>query len=238
MLRKKNATLLRLHLRNSDGVAACLTLFPISIVRANAAQGNAAQWRHTERNARVPRQDGSGSDLGKSMNGSGSSGSETVQSYLIRNSLRQFPTAGRNAFLQEFAHRGSESRLGDAYRTWLQRNNWFSDSVLWESGANNIPVAGASRSEERANTRIPQSPTQFSFAGEGVFAMKYRKLEYRALIVSEVAAWHDAVWRQNEHGQSRSRDTTRMVKAALDRGIKFIDTADCVQPRQERDPGG
>ena len=50
-------------------VAACLTLFPISIVRANAAQGSAATTAtYRTKCALCHGQDGSGSDLGKSMN--------------------------------------------------------------------------------------------------------------------------------------------------------------------------
>ena len=50
-------------------VAACLTLFPISIVRANAAQGSAATMAtYRTKCALCHGQDGSGSDLGKSMN--------------------------------------------------------------------------------------------------------------------------------------------------------------------------
>ena len=50
-------------------VAASLTLFPISIVRANAAQGSAATTAtFRTKCALCHGQDGSGSDVGKSMN--------------------------------------------------------------------------------------------------------------------------------------------------------------------------
>ena len=50
-------------------VAASLMLFPISIVRANAAQGSAATMAtYRTKCALCHGQDGSGTDLGKSMN--------------------------------------------------------------------------------------------------------------------------------------------------------------------------
>jgi len=52
-----------------DGGCRQLTLFPISIVRANAAQGSAATMAtYRTKCALCHGQDGSGSDLGKSMN--------------------------------------------------------------------------------------------------------------------------------------------------------------------------
>jgi len=46
------------------------------------------------------------------------------------NSLRPFPTARADAFLQEFAHRRIQIHALVSYSQLVQRNNWFSDSVL------------------------------------------------------------------------------------------------------------
>jgi aryl-alcohol dehydrogenase-like predicted oxidoreductase len=56
--------------------------------------------------------------------------------------------------------------------------------------------------------------------------MKYRKLGNTGLIVSEVALGTMQFGRRMYMGNLGQEDTTRMVKAALDRGINFIDTAD------------
>ena len=56
--------------------------------------------------------------------------------------------------------------------------------------------------------------------------MKYRKLGNTGLIVSEVALGTMQFGGKMNMGNLGQQDTTRMVKAALDRGINFIDTAD------------
>jgi aryl-alcohol dehydrogenase-like predicted oxidoreductase len=56
--------------------------------------------------------------------------------------------------------------------------------------------------------------------------MKYRKLGNTGLIVSEVALGTMQFGGKMNMGNLGQEDTTRMVKAALDRGINFIDTAD------------
>src|SRR5271169_4894744 len=68
--------------------------------------------------------------------------------------------------------------------------------------------------------------SQFSFAAEGVWEMKYRKLGNTGLIVSEVALGTMQFGGRMNMGNLGQEDTTRMVKLALDRGINFIDTAD------------
>src|ERR1700731_2244011 len=70
------------------------------------------------------------------------------------------------------------------------------------------------------------SLSQFSFAAEGVWEMKYRKLGNTGLIVSEVALGTMQFGGKMNMGNLGQEDTTRMVKLALDRGINFIDTAD------------
>jgi aryl-alcohol dehydrogenase-like predicted oxidoreductase len=67
---------------------------------------------------------------------------------------------------------------------------------------------------------------QFSFAAEGVWEMKHRKLGNTGLIVSEVALGTMQFGGKMNMGNLGQEDTTRMVKFALDRGINFIDTAD------------
>jgi aryl-alcohol dehydrogenase-like predicted oxidoreductase len=56
--------------------------------------------------------------------------------------------------------------------------------------------------------------------------MKYRKLGNTGLIVSELALGTMQFGGRMNMGNLGQEDTTRMVKAALDRGINFIDTAD------------
>jgi aryl-alcohol dehydrogenase-like predicted oxidoreductase len=56
--------------------------------------------------------------------------------------------------------------------------------------------------------------------------MKYRKLGHTGLIVSEVALGSMQFGGKMNMGNLGQEDTTRMVKAALDNGINFIDTAD------------
>jgi aryl-alcohol dehydrogenase-like predicted oxidoreductase len=56
--------------------------------------------------------------------------------------------------------------------------------------------------------------------------MKYRKLGHTGLIVSEVALGSMQFGGKMNMGNLGQADTTRMVKAALDNGINFIDTAD------------
>jgi aryl-alcohol dehydrogenase-like predicted oxidoreductase len=56
--------------------------------------------------------------------------------------------------------------------------------------------------------------------------MKYRKLGNTGLIVSEVALGTMQFGGRMNMGNLSQEDTTRMVKAALRRGINFIDTAD------------
>jgi aryl-alcohol dehydrogenase-like predicted oxidoreductase len=56
--------------------------------------------------------------------------------------------------------------------------------------------------------------------------MKYRKLGNTGLIVSEVALGTMQFGGRMNMGNLGQEDTTRMVRAALDRGINFIDTAD------------
>src|SRR5271169_688450 len=68
--------------------------------------------------------------------------------------------------------------------------------------------------------------SQFLFAAEGVWPMKYRKLGNTGLIVSEVALGTMQFGGRMNMGNLGQEDTTRMVKFALDRGINFIDTAD------------
>src|ERR1700704_5926700 len=82
----------------------------------------------------------------------------------------------------------------------------------------------STRSEGKGSNS--QSLTQFSFVGKGVSAMKYRKLGNTGLIVSEVALGTMQFGGRMNMGNLGQEDTTRMVKAALDRGINFIDTAD------------
>jgi aryl-alcohol dehydrogenase-like predicted oxidoreductase len=67
---------------------------------------------------------------------------------------------------------------------------------------------------------------QFSFAAQGVWEMKHRKLGNTGLIVSEVALGTMQFGGKMNMGNLGQEDTTRMVKFALDRGINFIDTAD------------
>src|SRR5438309_1245374 len=66
----------------------------------------------------------------------------------------------------------------------------------------------------------------WSFAAEGVWKMRYRKLGNTGLIVSEVALGTMQFGGRMNMGNLGQADTTRMVKLALDRGINFIDTAD------------
>src|SRR5271168_772049 len=68
--------------------------------------------------------------------------------------------------------------------------------------------------------------SQFLFAAEGVWPMKYRKLGNTGLIVSEVALGTMQFGGKMNMGNLGQEDTTRMVKLALERGINFIDTAD------------
>src|ERR1700731_2994744 len=70
------------------------------------------------------------------------------------------------------------------------------------------------------------SLSQFSFAAEGVWEMKYRKLGNTGLIVSEVALGTMQFGGKMNMGNLGKEDTTRMVKLALERGINFIDAAD------------
>src|ERR1700691_2771136 len=70
------------------------------------------------------------------------------------------------------------------------------------------------------------SLSQFSFAAEGVWEMRYRKLGNTGLIVSSVALGTMQFGGKMNMGNLGQEDTTRMVKLALDRGINFIDTAD------------
>jgi aryl-alcohol dehydrogenase-like predicted oxidoreductase len=56
--------------------------------------------------------------------------------------------------------------------------------------------------------------------------MKYRKLGNTGLIVSELALGTMQFGGKMNMGNLGEEDTTRMVKLALDRGIKFVDTAD------------
>jgi aryl-alcohol dehydrogenase-like predicted oxidoreductase len=56
--------------------------------------------------------------------------------------------------------------------------------------------------------------------------MKYRKLGNTGLIVSELALGTMQFGGRMNMGNLGQEETTRMVKAALDRGINFIDTAD------------
>src|SRR6202166_2680317 len=70
------------------------------------------------------------------------------------------------------------------------------------------------------------SLSQFSFSGEGVREMRYRKLGNTGLIVSSVALGTMQFGGKMNMGNLDQEDTTRMVKLALDRGINFIDTAD------------
>src|SRR3984893_18577621 len=74
--------------------------------------------------------------------------------------------------------------------------------------------------------QIRDSLSQFSFAAEGVWEMKYRKLGNTGLIVSEVALGTMQFGGKMNMGNLGQEDTTRMVKLALDKGINFIDTAD------------
>src|SRR6195256_5991868 len=82
----------------------------------------------------------------------------------------------------------------------------------------------STRSEGKGSNS--QSLTQFSFVGKGVSAMKYRQLGNTGLIVREVALGTMQFGGRMNMGNLGQEDTTRMVKAALDRGINFIDTAD------------
>src|SRR5271168_2490681 len=68
--------------------------------------------------------------------------------------------------------------------------------------------------------------SQFLFAAEGVWPMKYRKLGNTGLIVSEVALGTMQFGGKMNMGNLGQEDTTRMMKVALDWGINFIDTAD------------
>src|SRR6202047_3383488 len=70
------------------------------------------------------------------------------------------------------------------------------------------------------------SLSQFSFAAEGVWEMRYRKLGNTGLIVSSVALGTMQFGGKMNMGNLGQEDTNRMVKAALDNGINFIDTAD------------
>src|ERR1700723_2843672 len=70
------------------------------------------------------------------------------------------------------------------------------------------------------------SLSQFSFAAEGVWEMRYRKLGNTGLIVSSVALGTMQFGGKMNMGNLGQEDTTRMVKLALDKGINFIDTAD------------
>src|ERR1700690_1898991 len=72
----------------------------------------------------------------------------------------------------------------------------------------------------------PALKSQFSFASEGVWAMKYRKLGNTGLLVSEVGLGTMQFGGKMNMGNLGQGDTTQMVKFALDRGINFIDTAD------------
>src|SRR5271155_5060023 len=74
--------------------------------------------------------------------------------------------------------------------------------------------------------RILALESQFLFAAEGVWPMKYRKLGNTGLIVSEVALGTMQFGGKTNMGNLGQEDTTRMVKFALDKGINFIDTAD------------
>jgi aryl-alcohol dehydrogenase-like predicted oxidoreductase len=56
--------------------------------------------------------------------------------------------------------------------------------------------------------------------------MRYRKLGNTGLIVSELALGTMQFGGRMNMGNLGQEDTTRMVKAALDRGINFVDTAD------------
>jgi aryl-alcohol dehydrogenase-like predicted oxidoreductase len=56
--------------------------------------------------------------------------------------------------------------------------------------------------------------------------MKYRRLGNTGLIVSEVALGTMQFGSKMNMGNLGQADTTKLVKAALDRGINFIDTAD------------
>src|SRR3989442_4287663 len=56
--------------------------------------------------------------------------------------------------------------------------------------------------------------------------MRHRRLGHTGLIVSEVALGTMKFGGRMNMGNLGQEDTTRMVKAALDRGINFIDTAD------------
>jgi aryl-alcohol dehydrogenase-like predicted oxidoreductase len=56
--------------------------------------------------------------------------------------------------------------------------------------------------------------------------MKHRKLGHTGLIVSEVALGSMQFGGKMNMGNLGQEDTSRMVKAALDNGINFIDTAD------------
>jgi len=71
-----------------------------------------------------------------------------------------------------------------------------------------------------------QTRSQFKFAAEGGWAMKYRKLGNTGLIVSEMALGTMQFGGKMNMGNLGQEETTRMVNAALDRGINFIDTAD------------
>src|SRR6202522_318977 len=68
--------------------------------------------------------------------------------------------------------------------------------------------------------------SHFSFAADGVWEMKYRKLGNTGLIVSEVALGTMQFGGKMNMGNLGQEDTTRMVKFALDRGINLVDTAD------------
>src|ERR1700704_264210 len=94
----------------------------------------------------------------------------------------------------------------------------------------------STRSEGKGSNS--QSLTQFSFAGEGVSAMKYRKLGTTGLIVSEVALGTMQFGGRMNMGNLGQEDTTRMVKVALDRGINFIDTADVYSLGESETLGG
>jgi hypothetical protein len=66
--------------------------------------------------------------------------------------------------------------------------------------------------------QIHDSQSEFSFAAEGVWGMKYRKLGNTGLIVSEVALGTMQFGGKMNMGNLGQEDTTRMVKLALDRG--------------------
>ena len=68
--------------------------------------------------------------------------------------------------------------------------------------------------------------------------MKYRKLGNTGLIVSQVALGTMQFGGKMNMGNLGQEETTQMVKLALDSGINFIDTADRIQLRRERNAAG